>query len=104
MPYPNEHACRLNPPGKYKSFARQKRKSSGGKIYSVIFGIFMKGGKKTSEEQAYRYPKASWTAAEARAHCKDHNGSFEAASKEMANPLIPDWDEFEGEANGEKKK
>ena len=93
MPYPNEHACRLQPPDKYDSFARQKRKSSGGKVYSVIFGILRKAGKRTSEEQAYRYPKGSWTASEARSHCKDHGGSFEAATSEFdTNPLIPGGD------------
>lgn len=91
MPYPNEHACRLRPPGKYKEFARKKRKSSAGKIYNVIYGIFFKNGKRTSEEQAYRYPKANWTAAEARRHCQDHDGSFEAAASEFdSNPLIPE--------------
>jgi len=90
-PYPSEHACRLNPPDKYDSFARQKRKSSGGKVYSVIFGILKKGGKRTSEEQAYRYPKGTWTASEARSHCKDHGGSFEAAVSEFdTNILIPE--------------
>jgi len=93
MPYPNEHACRLQPPGKFDSFARQKRKSSNGKIYSVIFGIFRKGGKRTSQEQAYRYPKGSWKASEARSHCKGHGGSFEAAISEFdLNSLIPGGD------------
>lgn len=111
MPYPNEHACRLQPPGKFDEFARKKRKASNGKVFSVIYGIFQKAGKRTSAEQAYRYPKGSWTAAEARAHCKDHGGSFEAASTEMIedNPLIPDgpdwpyWGEKEKE-NGKKEK
>ena len=90
-PYPSEHACRLNSPDKYDSFARQKRKSSGGKVYSVIFGILRKGGKRTSEEQAYRYPKGTWAAAEARSHCKDHGGAFEAAVSEFdTNILIPE--------------
>lgn len=75
-PYPNEHACRLNDPGKYERFARMKRKHDG-KEYSVIIG-FKKGG--GSEDQAYRYPKDTWSADEARAHCKDHKGSFEAAT------------------------
>lgn len=91
MPYPNEHACRLQEPGKYKEFRRQSRKSSGGKTYDVIFGIFIKDGNRTSEEQAYRYPKKSWSAAEARAHCKEHKGRFEAASQEMKlEDLLPD--------------
>lgn len=80
-PYPNEHACRLKSPSKYKKFARGKR-SSKGKTYSIIYGIFYKNGKKISEDQAYRYSKESWTAAQARKHCKDHNGRFEAAKEE----------------------
>lgn len=91
MPYPNEHACRLNEPGKYKQFRRQSRKSSNGKTYDVIFGIFSRGGRNVSEEQAYRYPKGSWTASEARAHCRDHKGSFEAAAQQMTvKDLLPD--------------
>jgi len=76
-PYPNEHACRLHEPGGYERFARMKRKHNG-KEFSVIIG-FKKGG--GSEDQAYRYPKETWSAAEAGAHCKDHKGSFEAALK-----------------------
>jgi len=33
------------------------------------------------EEQAYRYDKDTWTAAQARSHCNLHDGSFEAASE-----------------------
>jgi hypothetical protein len=77
-PYPNEHACRLHEPGGYERFTRMKRKHNG-KEFFVIIG-FKKGG--GSEDQAYRYPKDSWSADEARAHCKDHKGSFEAAVKD----------------------
>lgn len=76
MPYPNEHACRLQDPGKYSKFRRGTR-SHAGKIYSIIFGIIAPG---KSEEQAYRYNKSTWSANEARAHCKSHGGSFEAAN------------------------
>jgi len=94
MPFPNEHSCRLNPPDKYKEFRRQTRKSSDGKTYSVIFGIFIKDGKRTSEEQAYRYPKDKWTAAEARAHCREHKGRFEAALQEMGlKNFLPDLED-----------
>ena len=77
MPYPNEHACRLNSPDKYDRFARKNcdRKVSG-KCVDVIYGI--KEGK--TEVQALRYPKDSWEAAAARSHCKDEGGTFEAAS------------------------
>lgn len=76
MPYPNEHACRLKSPSKYSRFRRATRKSGGGKIYSVIYGIIRQG---KSEEQAYRYNKSSWSASEARSHCSRHGGRFEAA-------------------------
>lgn len=76
-PYPNEHACRLNDPGKYTRFTRMKRKHNG-KEYSVIIG-FKKGG--GSEDQAYRYSKEIWSASEAGSHCKEHDGLFEPASK-----------------------
>lgn len=75
MPYPTEHACRLHPPSRYARFRRATRRSAG-KVYSIIFGIKADG---TSEEQAYRYNKNTWTAAQARAHCKRHDGTFEPA-------------------------
>lgn len=76
-PFPNEHACRLNDPGQYIRFATMKRKHDS-KGYSAIIG-FKKGG--GSEDQAYRYPKETWSISEARSHCKEHDGSFEPASK-----------------------
>lgn len=84
-PYPSEHACRLESPEKFERFARMKRNHKG-KMYSVIIG-FLKGG--GSKDQAFRYPKSSWSASEARAHCRDHNGSFEAATQSYL-----DSDEF----------
>jgi phage head maturation protease len=78
-PYPNEHACRLNDPGKYEDFRRGKRKHDG-KEYSVIFGKLKK--KNVWEEQAYRYPKDTWDADDAKKHCGDNDGSFEAAKGE----------------------
>jgi HK97 family phage prohead protease len=77
-PYPNEHACRLQDPGKFDKFRRGIRDHEG-KEYSIIFG-HVKGGEEW-EEQAYRYDKDKWTAAEARAHCAAHKGTFEAAEK-----------------------
>ena len=79
-PYPNEHACRLRQPGDFQAdtFKRVTREHEG-KKYSVIMGKLE--GEDTMTEQAYRYPKDTWEAAEARSHCKDHDGSFEAASE-----------------------
>jgi HK97 family phage prohead protease len=78
-PYPNEHACRLRDPGDFDdgTFRRMKRKHDG-KEYSVILGKLH--GEDTMTEQAYRYAKDVWDAGSARTHCKDHGGSFEAAS------------------------
>ena len=78
-PYPNEHACRLQDPGKFSAMRRGSREHDG-KKYSIIFGKVKDG--ETWEEQAYRYSKDTWTAADARAHCKAHKGSFEPASEE----------------------
>lgn len=79
-PYPNEHACRLAAPSAFRQpWARVTRKHNG-KTYSVIRGTRKSSGK--MEDQAFRYPKATWTASEARAHCKSHDGiRFEAAKK-----------------------
>lgn len=78
-PYPNEHACRKRDPGDFKpdSFRRVQR-TSGGKRYSIIMGRLK--GETTMTEQAYRYPKKTWSESVARSHCKDHDGRFEAAS------------------------
>lgn len=81
MPYANEHACRLNDPGKYDRFARKNcEQKHDGKCIDVIYGI--KNNK--SEIQALRYPKKVWTAAAAKSHCSDAGGSFEAASSSDA--------------------
>lgn len=84
-PYPNEHACRLQDPGKFEKFRRGTRNHEG-KEYSVIFG--KPKDSDSWEEQAYRYAKETWTAAEARSHCKSHDGTFEAASGEQSAPCV----------------
>ena len=76
MPYPNEHACRLEEPGQFVRFSRDNDKNP-----NVIIG-YRKDG--TSAAQSFRYPKAKWTADKARAHCAEHKGSFEAASETKA--------------------
>jgi len=76
MPFPNEHACRLQDPREVKVVGSMTRNHEG-KKYRVLVG--KRVGKSTSEEQAYRYPKETWTPAEAAAHCKAHGGSFEKA-------------------------
>jgi HK97 family phage prohead protease len=83
-PYPNEHACRLREPGEFQadSFRRTQREHEG-KKYSVIMGKLKDEDIMT--EQAYRYADDVWTAAEARAHCKTHEGRFEAATGKSAD-------------------
>lgn len=80
-PYPNEHACRLRNPDDFQdgSFKRTEREHEG-KKYSIIMGRLE--GETTMMEQAYRYAKDVWSAAEARKHCKEHDGTFEAAKSE----------------------
>lgn len=79
MPYPHEHACRLRDPGDFQedSFRRTEREHEG-KKYSVIMGKLK--GQDTMTDQAFRYPKDTWEESEAKSHCTDHDGSFEAAS------------------------
>lgn len=89
-PYPNFHACRLRNPGDFKegSFRTGSRKH-GGKTYSVIMGKLK--GETTMTEQAYRYAKSKWDAADARSHCKGHKGSFEAAAGDE-DSTVPDFE------------
>ncbi len=74
-PYANEHACRLEDPGKFIRF-RRDNDADPNRIYGFLSG----GG---SRIQAYRYPTSRWTAARARKHCRDHDGAFEAAKAAM---------------------
>lgn len=77
-PFPSEHACRLNDPGKYDRFARNNcEQKHDGKCIDVIYGFPKTGG---SEIQALRYPKDVWAAGAAHSHCNSRDGSFEAAS------------------------
>jgi len=77
-PYINEHSCRIVSPSAFQadSFRRMTRNHEG-KEYSVIMGKLT--GESTMTEQAYRYPKDTWEAGTAQAHCKSHDGKFEAA-------------------------
>ncbi len=81
MPYPNEHACRINEPGKYDKMRRQ---NNTGKTPDMIFGI--KGGK--LEVQAYRFPKERFSESEARSFCQKHDGSFESASNKEQEEIM----------------
>ena len=94
-PYPNEHACRLREPDEFKEkpWGRTERVSDG-KRYSIITGRLK--GETTGTEQAYRYPKDTWTEAQARAHCKDHDGIlFEPAEEVKKKDIIKKPEETE---------
>jgi hypothetical protein len=66
MPYVNEHAARIESPGKYSKFRR--RNIAPG--IDVIFGVTGEG---KAEVQAYRFAKEKYTPAEAKAWLEKHN-------------------------------
>ena len=79
MPYPNEHAMRLNPPDKYKRIRRQNDKFGSG--IDAIFGV-TKDGK--TELQAIRFDKSKFTPEQAKKWLEDHDykiTGFEPAQK-----------------------
>jgi len=63
-----------------------------GKPIDVVYGVTSDG---KTEIQALRYPKESWDAAAARAHCGTRGGRFEAASGEAAHPRYSDEEVLE---------
>lgn len=76
-PFPNEHSCRLESPGKYIRFRRRNNAAEvDGKPIDFIFGIKKD---ETVELQAMRYDEKKWKKKDARAHCKLKDGKFEAA-------------------------
>jgi len=83
MPYPNEHACRLLPPRAGAPTARKNgEREHEGKKYDVIY---QKQANGKWEDQAYRYPKETWSESQAASHCKSHKGiEFEPASGKSA--------------------
>ena len=85
-PYPNEHSCRLKDPDQYDRFARKScEQKHDGKCIDVIYGV--KEGK--SEIQALRYKTDIWEEADAKAHCKSRDGTFEPASKAHYTDSMP---------------
>ena len=94
-PYPNEHACRLEDPGKYIRIRRQNDKFGAG--IHAIWGI--QAGSKPVELQAIRFSSDKFTAAEARAWLKAHKYTckmFEPATgkcEKCGKPMIIKWSE-----------
>lgn len=81
-PSVDNHTCTINS-GDYIRHRSEKRKHDG-KVYTVRFGIRSDG---KAEENEYFYPKETWPVAEARAHCKEHEGRFTPALKSMEGVL-----------------
>ncbi len=78
MPYPTEHAQRINNPDKYIRLRRKNDEFGAG--IDVIYGV-LEGGK--TEVQAIRFDKAKFTVDEAKKWLQDHDyktGGFEPAS------------------------
>ena len=94
-PYPNEHACRLEDPGKYIRIRRQNDKF--GKGIHAIWGV--QKGDKPVELQAIRFDKTKFTVAEARSWIKDHDYKckmFEPASEKCdkcGKWMLVKWDQ-----------
>ena len=94
-PYPNEHACRLEDPGKYIRIRRQNNKFGQG--IHAIWGI--QAGGKPIELQAIRFSKEKFTAVQARAWLKEHKYTckmFEPASEKCQchdKPMVIVWDQ-----------
>lgn len=89
MPYPNEHACRIRQPGRFVegSFRRTSREIEGKRV-DIIVGKLKSDPDGATVLQAYRYPKGSWTVAQARSHCSGQNGLlFEPATDANAESL-----------------
>ena len=81
MPYPNEHAARMNDPGKYKQIRRQNDKFGPG--IHAIFGILEDGG---TELQAIRFDRSKYTPKQARKWLKEHD--YKAMLEEATKPKI----------------
>ncbi len=78
-PYPSEHACRLRQPSDFEADSfRSMSRDHEGKKYRAIFGKLT--GEDKTVDQAFRYGIDTWSAVQARQHCADHGGSFEAAT------------------------
>lgn len=91
MPYPNQHSCVIREKSAFKKdgeWATVHRKHNG-KTYDVVRGQLKSTGEMT--DQSYRYPTKTWTEAEARSHCTEHDGiRFEPATDEEGSHVVAD--------------
>lgn len=81
-PFENEHSCRLVDPDKFQDDSfRSSTREHNDKEYRVIMGKLE--GEDTMTDQAYRYNKSIWEKADAKKHCKAHDGIlFEPAEED----------------------
>ena len=79
MPYKNFHGCLINP--RATNILGTEIRKHNGKPYKVKYAR-VKGKTTGSTERSYLYPISSWSAGEARAHCKNHGGTFEPVKKD----------------------
>lgn len=70
MPYPTEHAARIDDPKKYDKIRRDPDPNKFGKGVAVIWGVLKDG---TTEVQALRFDSSKFTVAEAKEWLKDHD-------------------------------
>lgn len=84
MPSISNHVCRVSNK-EHDKFRSAKRKHDG-KEYTIRYGR-IKADKKW-EEYEYFYSVDIWSIAEAKKHCKEHDGlKFEAASKSLEGAI-----------------
>ncbi len=111
MPFPNFHAARIRPEGRFERFATQK--NQGGDGVDFILGIRADDG---SEIQSIRFDRTKFTVAQARKWLADHDFSpilFEEATggdgvqeagheDEHGSEHEDDVDEFDGPSDAPK--
>jgi len=86
-PYPNEHACRILPPGNFQSNSFRRKNIKKG--IDIITGRLT--DQITMTTQSYRFKTDVFTEAEARKWCKDHKlkcNPFEPAKKSLLKTFI----------------
>jgi len=97
-PFPNEHRCRLAPPGSFDRFRRiNDAGRHDGKRIDHILGHPKGGG--AWAIQSLALPTGEWGAADARAYCSTRDGAFEAAAPKAfdSDDLVDDLAAAEAE-------
>ena len=82
----DKYTCLLLEPKEINIIGSRKKSAENGKQFSIIFGIPRRGD--SSVEQSYEYPKDTWTVKEAKVHCKQHGGNFEAGLIKVATSRL----------------